>query len=1259
MALFLSSKNNPAFLILFFLSSLLFLTTQQCNHHHFSALLHLKHRFNFIDDYTLSTLPSWNSNNTDCCTWERITCDGPTGHVISLDLSELYISGRIDFESLFRLQSLQRLNLAYNYFDHSPFPSGFDQLTRLTHLNLSSFSFYGQIPLEISRLTSLVSLDLSFNEYWNGSSGKHLKLENPSIGAVVQNLSNLSELYLDWVHILLQGQTLDLPLPTLRKLSLRECECGLHGKFPESVFQLPNLQIIEISGNPLVAINLPEFPQNNTLQILILSGTGFSGKIPDSVSNLKFLSKLDLSNCNLSGSLPSSLSNLTKLQFLDLSHNRLSGPIPSSYGNELQNLKEITLWNNLLNGTIPSSLFSLSSLLLLDLRGNQLSGQLGEFHNASSSQLEFLHLDSNKLQGMIPRFIFQLTKLQLLHLSSNNFSGVVELGLFQNLKNLNSLDLSDNNLSVQYGSGNSTFVSIPQFQSLLLCSCNISTFPNFLRNQVQLMELDLSYNKISGEIPKWIWEVGNGSLISLNLSHNVLQGIKPSPHLLLSDFQFIDLSFNMLKGSLPIPSPSVLFFSVSNNSLGGEIPRSVCNATSLTVLDLSHNHFIGQIPSCLGEIGDALSVLNLQGNAFNGTLLQTFKEGCNIQMLDLSGNQLEGRVPRSLANCKMLEVLNLGNNQIHDTFPLWLGALSQLRVLILRSNQFHGAIGHPLTNHPFPLLQIFDLSFNSFEGNLPSNMFKSWKAMMEEDKSQSLVPGKMMNGSSIYYQNKVSLLSKGLMMEVVKILTTFTVVDLLGNKFDGDIPESIGDLKSLHVLNMSNNYLTGRIPISFKNLRDLESLDLSQNKLLGEFPWKLTELTFLEGSLPIPSPSIIFLSVSNNSLSGEIPLSVCNAKSLTVLDLSYNRFIGQIPPCFSEIGDALIVLNLQGNAFNGTLLQTFKEGCNIQTLDLSENQLEGQVPRSLANCKVLEVLNLGNNHMHDTFPLWMEAFSYLRILVLRSNQFHGTIGHPLTNNPFPLLQIIDLSSNCFEGNLPSNMFKSWKAMMGEEKSQSSVLGKMIKGSIYYQNKVSLVNKGLQMELVKILTAFTVVDLSENKFQGDIPESIGDLKSLHVLNMSNNYLTGRIPTSFEKLRDLESLDLSQNKLSGEIPWQLAELTFLEVLNLSQNLLVGTIPQSRQFLTFNNESFKRNLGLCGPPLSNKCEDAKSAPSPTLSTSHSERKYDWELMWLGFGVGYGVGVGMLFWTLALWRKGRREFYIFVDGMLSLIFPSMVFSK
>ncbi|XP_058112490.1 receptor-like protein 7 [Magnolia sinica] len=1029
----LISSKNPSFLIFFvilfsfLLPSSVFATTQKCIQEHFSALLHLKNGFHF-SSYSLSTLSSWNSNNTDCCSWEGITCDGATGHVVTLDLSRLGISGRIDSESLFRLRSLQTLNLAYNAFAASPIPPGFDQLTSLTHLNLSSLRFYGQIPLEISRLTSLVSLDLSYTYYRNDSRILPLKLENPNIGILVQNLSSLRELYLFRINISVQGSewgpALFLSLPRLRKLRLLACDlsgsiysplsqlhflseldlsynnlssavpsfpgslrklilraCGLSGSIYSSLSQLHFLSELDLLGNNLSS-TVPSFP--GSLRKLILYNCGLSGSIYSSLSQLHFLSELDLGqnnlssvlpnfignfssvtvlgleNCSLSGSLPSFLVNLSKLEHLDLSFNSFSGPIPSSYGNQLLNLKKIILWNNLLNGTIPSSLFSLPSLQYLDLEGNKLGGRLDIIYNASSTQLEVIFLNRNNFQGMVPSFIFKFMKLRIIYLSFNNFSGVVELESFQKFVNLSSLDLSENNLSVKDGGGNSNFISFPQIRSLSLRSCNISKFPNFLRNQDMMGELDLSNNRISGEIPKWIWKVGSGTLVYLNLSRNALQRIEPPfLHVSFSDRVALDLSFNKLEGSLPIPPPSTSFFSLSNNSFSGEIPVSICNTTSLEALDLSRNRFSGWIPQCLGEVSDGLKVLNLQGNAFSGTLLQTFKKGCNLQTVDLSENQLEGQVPRSLANCTMLEVLNLGNNQISDAFPSWVEALSQLRVLVLKSNKFHGRIILPQSNQSFPMLQIIDLSSNRFTGVLPSNIFLSWKAMIVEDKSQSKFLGRSLNSS--------------------------------------------------------------------------------------------------------------------------------------------------------------------------------------------------------------------------------------------------------------------------------------------------------RGEVYYQDTVTVVIKGLERELTKILTIFTAIDLSNNSFQGDIPESIRILKSLRLLNLSGNGFTGQIPTSLENLRVLESLDLSRNNISGEIPWQLTKLTFLSMLNLSQNQLVGSIPQIKQFSTFTDNSFEGNLGLCGPPLLRKCI---STPSVMLTFEETASELDWKFMWIGFGVGYGVGMGVLCWTLTLWATGRKEYNKFIDRMFLLIFSSTIFS-
>ena len=136
----------------------------------------------------------------------------------------------------------------------------------------------------------------------------------------------------------------------------------------------------------------------------------------------------------------------------------------------------------------------------------------------------------------------------------------------------------------------------------------------------------------------------------------------------------------------------------------------------------------------------------------------------------------------------------------------------------------------------------------------------------------------------------------------------------------------------------------------------------------------------------------------------------------------------------------------------------------------------------------------------------------------------------------------------------------------------------------YLYSMTLTNKGIKTEYLKIQDFFVAIDLSSNKFEGEIPKNLVNLQALHILNLSNNILTGFIPSSLATLTNLESLDLSQNMLVGEIPPQLMELTFLSFLNVSHNNLTGPIPQGKQFLTFQNSSFDGNVELCGSPLSN---------------------------------------------------------------------------
>ncbi|XP_019099452.1 PREDICTED: receptor-like protein 12 [Camelina sativa] len=469
----------------------------------------------------------------------------------------------------------------------------------------------------------------------------------------------------------------------------------------------------------------------------------------------------------------------------------------------------------------------------------------------------------------------------------------------------------------------------------------------------------------------------------------------------------------------------------------------------------------------------------------------------------------------------------------------------------------------------FPQLRIIDISHNHFDGTLPSDYFVKWPAMPSLGTYENRRNVNSMGDKSGYYQDSMILMHKGVTMELVRILTSYTAIDFSGNKFEGEIPKSIGLLKELNVLSLANNAFTGHIPSSIGNLTALKLLDVSQNKL-----------------------------------SGEIPKELGNLKSnLSVLNLRQNNLSGRLPHDIFE---------------------------SLRSLDVGHNQLIGKLPRSLICFSTLEVLNVESNKINDTFPFWLSSLQKLQVLVLRSNAFHG----PIQQVFFPKLRIVDISHNHFNGTLPSDYFVKWSAMssLGTDEDRSSV--NYMGSSTYYQDSMVLMNKGVTMELVRILTIYTALDFSGNKFEGEIPKSIGLLKELHVLNLSNNAFTGHMPSSMGNMTALESLDVSLNKLSGEIPQELGDLSFLEYMNFSHNKLTGLVPGGTQFRTQPCSSFEGNLRLFGPSFDEVCRDIHTPPShqqyetPKLEDEDEEEVFSWIAAAIGFipGISFGFTIGYI---------------------------------
>ncbi|KAH1096175.1 hypothetical protein J1N35_013096 [Gossypium stocksii] len=1083
----------------------------QCLDDQRAPLLQLQHHLYYAPNFTFSSNFDLWDVYTDCCSWEGVTCDA-YGHVIGIDLSYKNLSG--SFHSIFDLHHLQHLNLAGNYFHTTLFSYGFDKLQNLTHLNLSSSCFHGQIPMKISHLTRLVSLDLSYQVdwYWRNRYPYYLpplKLEKPNFKTFIKNLKFLTELYLDGVDISTQStkwcETTSLVLSNLRVLSLSNCglkgplcsslarlsflsklilggnpisylppnfleissrlvslslrNCNLNGHFPTGILLLPKIQSIDISSNDQLMGNLPEFSPNNALQSLSLYSTNFSGKLPESIGNLRFLTNLMLLDC------------------------KFFGPIPSSIAN-LSHLVNLYLGGNMFSGSIHSSLFTLPSLKTLYLGENQLVGKIDEFPNASSSLIQELYIGNNYLTGPIPKSVLQLPWLERLYIEGNNFS-FMKLDLSVQLNNLRDL----NNRSHTF----------PQLEALSLRSCNLTEFPGFIKRQDKLVDLDLSNNHIHGVVPNWLWK---STLSRVNLSFNVIDFPKQLP---LSDLNF---SFSMLR----------------------ELYLESCNISSFP---------------------------------------EFLKSQENLEYLDLSKNKISGAIPNWVWK-KSLRYLFLANNH--------LSSLDQLL-----PNQSSTSSQGSFT---------FDASYNNLSGPI-----SNWLCNMSQ-----------LNGFDASYNNL-----SGLIPNCLDNMSQLYTLDVSYNNLSGPIPNCLGNMSALSWLGLQGNNFSGMLP-KFSKSTQLQFLKVSENRLEGKLPRSLAKCT-----------QLMVLDVGSNMINDTFPFWLKKLTDLMVLILRENRFYGQIKHFkHKSVFPTLDVLDIASNQFSGELSIDFHQSTQLRSLKIGGNKLEGKLPRSLANCTALEVLDLGNNMVHDTFPFWLEKLPSLKVLVLRANRFYGTISKIDTERGFPKLRILDIAFNNFSGDLSIEFLQSLKAMANMTDNEKAKLDYI--GENYYQDSVTIVNKGIEMFYQKVLTILTCLDLSDNSFYGRIPEEIQDLKSLKALNLSKNSFSGEIPAALQNLKDLESLDLSQNKLSGKIPPQLISLTFLAALNLSYNQLEGSIPQSNQFITFSNDSYRGNPNLCGLPLSRKCDEVGLPMPPPPGEDEDSWLYAmpaWKIALIGYASGVVVGL------------------------------------
>ncbi|GKU93439.1 hypothetical protein SLEP1_g7034 [Rubroshorea leprosula] len=715
---------------------------------------------------------------------------------------------------------------------------------------------------------------------------------------------------------------------------------------------------------------------------------------------------------------------------------------------------------------------------------------------------------------------------------------------------------------------------------------------------------------------------------------------------------------------------SLKVLSLSRCELNGTLPdQGWCELKNLEELDLSKNNFQGMLPSCFGNLS-------------------------YLQVLDISSNHLTGNIATSpLTNLKSLEYVSLSSNnfQVPISFRMFANH-SKLKVLLGNDNNF---MPEPLLQTPIPKFQliflslsylalkeppyflyhqndlrVIDLSHNNITGGFPSWLFMNNTRLEVLNLGYNSISGPLQLPLQPHFNITIldvyrNNLLGNILINISSVFPHLADLVMSKNSFQGQIPTSFGDMKSLESLSLSDNHLFGSIPDSFGHLSSLAFLDLSNNQLSGGIPESLVlgcplrflilsgnnlqgrvfpllfNSTYLEvlrldsnnfaGEIPEFSSVNFFspwiIEMSNNHISGKLPRWMGNISSLKALSLSKNHFKGPFPIEFCGL-DQLLFLDLSNNELSGSIPNCFNS-IEITHVHLSNNRFTGPLTKAFFGNSSLETLDLSRNNLTGIIPNWIGNLPSLSILLLKANHFEGEI--PIQLCQLNRLRMMDLSQNNLSGSTPlclSNLTfeaSSFSIEIGywvgksryEMVSQLEMWKKKLKRNFYnllpYENGLMDMEDWVEFTTKRIsyvysgsiLGYMSGIDLSCNHLTGRIPPEIGYLNEIHALNLSHNKLTGPIPSTFSNLKQIESLDLSHNNLNGRIPPQLTELNTLAVFSVAYNNLSGPTPaQKAQFGTFDESSYEGNLLLCGAPLQINCTKIEL---PSILTNVSN--YDWE--------------------------------------------------
>ncbi len=726
---------------------------------------------------------------------------------------------------------------------------------------------------------------------------------------------------------------------------------------------------------------------------------------------------------------------------------------------------EGSYWNwEGVNTSNPPNPNATKRVTAINLSGKNLVGTLPH-ELESMTELAALNLSENQLSGSIPNVFSGLTSLQTINLSQNELFGYIP----DAPPNISILNLSDNQL--------------------------IGELPASYASK-NMEAVKFQHNNLGGELPLGffvkppdivtcnLYDISaptNGCFTALNYNSTQLAFLEEqcpdwnagceaefdcsdpavTANIIQSECEALVTLYSALNGANWFDQGGWLSGSDPNEWNG----ISVSNDGHVTEITLELNNISGELPSEIGDFPELIT-LGINSTDMSGTLPTELGQLTQLTTLLFTHNTgLSGGLPSSLASLENLSVINIVDNNLSGNLPFTAIQLSGFNTCVLRnigSEDSNGCFTSPVT--PISLIDTC----------------AGWDSGCEQfDCAQAEADG------HIFYDECI------LLTELYTLTNGDDWEDNTGWLTDSD----------------PNNWFGVTIGTGASAM-EVESLNLSSNNLIGS----INSMDFQNFF------SLNTLNLSNNILSGDLPLNIAFMESIASLNLSINAFTGPIKYQYGLLG--------------------------LENLNLSDNPLTG-IPANIDQIGGSTTCSLDSTQCYNDEAPTTEA-----ILWLNDNcpDWKDTNNDdPGTNCAYPV-PFVDCATSASKGLIDE----------GDCDVLIDIYDQILVSNLVGTNWL-VTEDPSAWDGVTINGAKNVIGIdlggtgasSSNPPSGTFPATIAQLGSLQQLNLSNSHMINTLADeSFVFPSTLTILSLHENDFTGTIPASIQSLS-LAVCSLSGN------------------------------------------------------------------------------------------------------------